>query len=90
MYEAYRNCLKTAATVGKQFKNLLHNQTSSLRWLLLRTQAIGDAGQNDTNMKLEMQNLKSRIRGIYHRKFTWNNTKIGIDGLQFLIKLQLA
>jgi hypothetical protein len=52
-----------------------------MRWLLLRTQAIGDAGETDTVIKLEIQELKSRIKEIYHQKFIWNNTKFGIDGL---------
>ncbi|CAF2471874.1 unnamed protein product [Rotaria sp. Silwood2] len=83
-YETYRDCLKTTATVGKQFKNLIH-QNSSLRWLLMRTQAIGDAAQNDTAIKVEIQKLKARIKEIYHRKFTWNNTRIGIDEVQEIL-----
>jgi hypothetical protein len=55
-------------------------QNSSVRWLLLRTQAIGEAGENNTYMKTEMQRLRTRIKEVYHRKFVWNNTKIGIDG----------
>ncbi len=76
----YRGCLKTIALVGRQFRTLIHHQNSSLRWLLLRTQAIGEAGENNTFMKTEMQRLRTRIREVYHRKFIWNNTKIGIDG----------
>ncbi len=52
-----------------------------MRWLLLRTQAIGDAGETDTVIKTELQQLKSRLKEIYHQKFIWNNTKFGIDGL---------
>jgi hypothetical protein len=73
--------LKTIAIVGRQLKNLIHHPNSSLRWLLMRTQAIGDAGENDTTIKFELQKLKSRIKEIYHRKVIWNNTKMGIDGL---------
>ncbi|CAF1129435.1 unnamed protein product [Rotaria sp. Silwood1] len=83
-YETYRDCLKTIAVVGRQFKNLMH-QNSSLRWLLIRTQAIGDAAQNDTTIKSDIQKLKTRIKDIYHRKFTWNNTKIGIDEVQEIL-----
>ena len=64
----------------KQFKHLINNPSSSLRWLLLRTQAIGDAGDNNTVLKAEIQTLKNRVKEIYHRKFLWNKTKIGIDG----------
>ncbi len=77
----YRACLKTIAIVGRQFKNLINNNHSSIRWLLIRTQAIGDAGENDTDIQFELQKLKARIKEIYHRKFSWNNTRLGIDGL---------
>jgi len=73
--------LKTIALIGRQFKSLINNNQSSIRWLLLRTQAIGDAGETDTVIKLELQQLKTRIKEIYHRKFIWNNTRFGIDGL---------
>ena len=73
--------MKTIAIVGRQFKNLINNNHSSLRWLLIRTQAIGDAGENDTVIKFELQQLKARIKEIYHRKFIWNDTRLGIDGL---------
>ncbi len=76
----YRGCLKTIALVGRQFRSLMLYQNSSVRWLLLRTQAIGEAGENNTYMKTEMQRLRTRIKEVYHRKFVWNNTKIGIDG----------
>ena len=52
----------------------------------MRTQAIGEAGENDTAIKYELQKLKARIREIYHRKFIWNDTTLGIDGLYFIIK----
>jgi hypothetical protein len=58
----------------------MNNNQSSIRWLLLRTQAIGDAGDSDTGIKSEIQQLKNRIKEIYHRKFLWNNTRLGIDG----------
>jgi hypothetical protein len=54
----------------------------------LRTQAIGEAGENDTAIKYELQRLKVRIKEIYHRKFLWNNTKLGIDGLYFSFKIK--
>jgi hypothetical protein len=47
----------------------------------MRTQAIGEAGETDTVIKNELHKLKSRIKDIYHRKFTWNNTRLGVDGL---------
>ena len=72
--------MKTIAFVGRQFKHLIHHPNSSVRWLLLRTQAIGEAGENNTMMKAELQKLRSRIKEVYHRKFVWNNMKIGIDG----------
>lgn len=79
-YEYYRVCLKTIALVGRQFKSLMNNNQSSIRWLLLRTQAIGDAAETDTGIKQELQQLKTRIKEIYHQKFFWNNTRLGIDG----------
>ncbi len=79
-YESYRVCLKTIAFVGRQFKSLMNSNQSSIRWLLLRTQSIGDAGETDTGIKSEIQQLKNRIKEIYHRKFLWNNTRLGIDG----------
>lgn len=79
-YEYYRDCLRTIALVSRQFKSLLHHPDSSLRWLLLRTQAIGEAAQNDSVIKIEIQKLKTRIKEIYHKKFVWHNTRIGIDG----------
>ncbi len=82
-YEIYRNCLKTIATVGRELKHVIRNQNSSLRWLLMRTQAIGDAGETDAAIKFQLQKFKTHIKEIYHRKFIWNNTKIGIDGLDF-------
>ena len=72
--------MKTIALVGRQFKSLMNNNQSSIRWLLLRTQAIGDAGETDTGLKHELQQLKARIKEIYHQKFSWNNTRLGIDG----------
>ncbi|CAF3389096.1 unnamed protein product [Rotaria socialis] len=81
-YDAYRNCLKTVAIIGKQLKNLIDDPNASLRWLLIRTQAIGDAAQNDTKTKFDMQKLKARIKEIYHQKFIWNNTRITIDEVQ--------
>jgi hypothetical protein len=53
----------------------------------MRTQAIGEAGENDTTIKYELQKLRAKIREIYHRKFIWNNTKLGIDGLYLSLKL---
>jgi hypothetical protein len=64
----------------------MSNNQSSLLWLLMRTQAIGDAGETDTVIKHELQKLKGRIKDVYHRKFTWNNTRLGIDGLFNLFK----
>ena len=58
----------------------MNNPNSSTRWLLIRTQAIGDAGDNNTALKMEIQTLRNRIKDIYHQKFLWNNTNIGIDG----------
>lgn len=88
-YEVYRGCLKTIALVGRQFKNLIHHQNSSMQWLLLRTQAIGEAGDNNTAMKYELQRIRTQIREIYHRKFIWNQTKLGIDEVQEVLgKLQ--
>lgn len=58
----------------------MNNPNSSTRWLLIRTQAIGDAGDNNTALKMEIQTLRNRIKDIYHQKFLWNNTKISIDG----------
>lgn len=72
--------MKTIAFVGRQFKSLMNNNQSSIRWLLLRTQAIGDAAETDTGIKQELQQLKARIKEIYHQKFFWNNTRLGIDG----------
>lgn len=46
----------------------------------MRTQAIGDAGETDASIKIELNKLKSSVKEIYHRKFLWNKTKIGIDG----------
>jgi len=51
-----------------------------MRWLLLRTQSIGDAGETDTAIKAEVHKLKTRIKEVYHRKFIWNNTRYGLDG----------
>lgn len=79
-YESYRNCLKIISLVTRQFKSLINNPNSSTRWLLIRTQAIGDAGDNNTALKMDIQTLRNRIKEIYHQKFLWNNTKIGIDG----------
>lgn len=76
----YRGCLKTIANVGRQFKNLIHYRNSSLRWLLTRTQAIGEAGENNTVMKMELQKLRTRMKEVFYRKLSWNNTTIGIDG----------
>ncbi|CAF1098280.1 unnamed protein product [Rotaria sordida] len=84
-YETYRDCLKTIAIVGRQFKNLIHHQNSSLRWLLIRTQAIGDAAQNDTTIKFDIQKFKARIKEIYQRKINWDNTTIGIDEVQEIL-----
>ncbi|CAF1133884.1 unnamed protein product [Adineta ricciae] len=84
-YEVYRNCLKSIATVARRFNKLITNENSSLYWLLQRTQAIGDAGENDPLIKLRLQKLKSHIKEIYHRKFIWNNTKLGIDEAQELL-----
>ncbi|CAF0852269.1 unnamed protein product [Adineta steineri] len=84
-YEAYRNCLKTIAIAARQFKNLIENQNSSLYWLLIRTQAIGDAGETDLNIKIQLHKLKTHIKEIYHRKFIWNNTKLGIDEVQEIL-----
>ncbi|CAF1222359.1 unnamed protein product, partial [Rotaria sordida] len=81
-YEIYRSCLKTIAIVARRFQSLINNNQTSIRWLLLRTQAIGDAGENNTVIKLEMQKLRSRMKEIYHRKFIWNNTQLGIDEVQ--------
>lgn len=46
----------------------------------MRTQAIGDAGDNNTALKMEIHTSRTRIKEIYHQKFLWNHTKIGIDG----------
>ncbi|CAF0791335.1 unnamed protein product [Adineta steineri] len=78
-YESYRGCLKTIATMGRKFKGLMNNNHSSVRWLLIRTQAIGDAGETNTVIKNDLQKLKGRIKEIYHKKFTWNTTRLGID-----------
>jgi hypothetical protein len=80
-YELYRSCLKTVASFGRKFKSLMNNNQSSIRWLLLRTQAIGEAGEIDTNIKHKLQQLSTRIKEIYHRTFIWNNTRFSIDGL---------
>jgi len=80
LYEVYRTCLKTIAFVGRQFRFLINNNQSSMRWLLLRTQSIGDAGETDTAIKAEVHKLKTRIKEVYHRKFIWNNTRYGLDG----------
>jgi hypothetical protein len=85
-YEIYRACLKTIAIVGRQFKTLINDNNSTLRWLLMRTQAIGDAGESDSAIKLDLQKLKARIKEIYHRKFFWNNTRLGVDGLLIYVK----
>ncbi len=37
-------------------------------------------------MRAELQKLRTSIKEIYHRKFIWNNTKLGIDGLNFKFK----
>jgi hypothetical protein len=37
-------------------------------------------------MRAELQKLRTRIKEIYHTKFIWNNTKLGIDGLNFKFK----
>ncbi|UJR30237.1 hypothetical protein I4U23_017775 [Adineta vaga] len=84
-YEIYRNCLKIIATVARQFEKVYENTNSSLYWLFLRTQAIGDAGENDPIIKFQLQKFKSHIKEIYHRKFIWNNTKIGIDEVQEIL-----
>ncbi|CAF0801684.1 unnamed protein product [Adineta ricciae] len=81
-YEIYRACLKTVANVGRKFKDLIAQNESSIQWLLLRTQAIGDAGESDTTIKLELQKLKARMKEIYHRKFVWNGTRLGVDEVQ--------
>ncbi|CAF2009560.1 unnamed protein product [Rotaria magnacalcarata] len=81
-YDAYRNCLKTVAIIGRQLKNSIDHPNASLRWLLIRTQAIGDAAQNDTTVKFDMQKLKALIKKIYRDKFSWNNTEIAIDEVQ--------
>ncbi|CAF2449782.1 unnamed protein product [Rotaria sp. Silwood2] len=81
-YELYRSCLKTVAIVARHFQFLINNNHTSLRWLLLRTQAIGEAGENNTVIKLEVQKLRSRMKEIYHRKFIWNNTQLSIDEVQ--------
>ena len=77
--------MKTVANVGRKFKDLIAQNESSLQWLLLRTQAIGDAGESDTTIKLELQKLKARMKEIYHRKFVWNGTRLGVDGLFALL-----
>lgn len=46
----------------------------------MRTQVIGDAGEGNTALKVEIHTLKTRIKEIFHRKFLWNETKISIDG----------
>jgi hypothetical protein len=47
----------------------------------MRTQAIGDAGDNDTVIKFQLQKLKNSVKEVYHRKFSWNGTQLSIDGL---------
>lgn len=79
-YEVYRNCLKVVANVTSQLSGIGKTSNSSLNWLLMRTQMIGEAGESDSTMKIEIQKLRSNIREIYYRKFFWNNTRIGIDG----------
>ena len=79
-YEVYRQCLKTVAMTVRQFKSLMTNPNCSIRWLLMRTQVIGDAGEGNTALKVEIHTLKTRIKEIFHRKFLWNETKISIDG----------
>lgn len=51
-----------------------------MNWLLLRTQAIGEAGDNNTALKYDLQRMRTQIREVYHKKFIWNQTKLGIDG----------
>lgn len=51
-----------------------------MNWLLLRTQAIGEAGDNNTALKYDLQRMRTQIREVYHKKFVWNQTKLGIDG----------
>lgn len=72
--------MKTIAFVGRQFNNLIQHQNSSMNWLLLRTQAIGEAGDNNTALKYDLQRMRTQIREVYHKKFIWNQTKLGIDG----------
>ena len=85
------------ATVGRKFTDLIAQNQSSVHWLLLRTQAIGDAGESDTAIKLELQKLKARMKEVYHRKFVWNGTRLGVDGLfifldtkHFLISISIV
>lgn len=72
--------MKTIATATKQFRKLMDNPDSSLSWLMMRTQAIGDAAETDPMIKFQLQRYKMLIKEVYHRKFVWNNTKLGIDG----------
>jgi hypothetical protein len=72
--------LKTVAIVARQFPMLINHPNSSARWLLIRTQAIGDAGETSTPLKVELQRLKMHMKEIYHRKFHWNQTQLNIDG----------
>ncbi|CAF4005998.1 unnamed protein product [Rotaria sordida] len=78
-YELNRVCLKTIALVARHLRSSINIHNASLRWLLLRAQTIGDTVENNTVMQSEIQRLGSRVKEIYHRKFIWNNTQLGID-----------
>lgn len=76
----YRHCLRIVSSIGRHLQTIVDTNNTSLHWLLVRTQAIGEAGDNNTANKHEIQQLKSRIKEIFHRKFLWNNTSLSIDG----------
>ncbi|CAF1944601.1 unnamed protein product [Rotaria magnacalcarata] len=84
-YEIYRACLKNTAIIGRQLQSLINSNHTSIRWLLQRTQAIGEAGENNTVNKFEIQKLKTSLKEIYYRKFIWNSTQLGIDEVQEIL-----